>query len=176
MTFFLSTIILAVALSSCAPTIKTSSTPTPTGSQFSESCKSCGTPHNYSYSWSDEDYAFLQAAYSGKAFRSKSPHGPTPACDSTYVNDTSFEGLKIDIPNLKKSTYISFLTSNKLIAVHNVESAPIRINNKEGMSLSRPGFNSNKTQALVCSGQFFTLYVYNKGKWEYAGGSILWIS
>ena len=143
---------------------------------FSESCHSCGTPRHYAYSWTDEDYGFLRSALSDITLNPRSPHGPTPACSSTYSEDTSYRFLKSDMPRLKRSTFQSFLAKNQKIAVHSPSVTAVKVAKKSESSISRPGFSSDGTQTLVFDGRYFTLYELINGEWRAVEHSMAWIS
>lgn len=143
---------------------------------FSESCRSCGQVHRYAYSYSGEDYDFFSEAYPKvEAFYWKAPHGPTPACSSRF-EDLSYSVLKEELPDLKRETFQSFLRRNEVIAVHLPEKCPVAVSENDGFSVSRPGFDSGKTQALACDGRFWVLFELRNGKWKEIDGFMQWIS
>ena len=164
----------------------------PVTNEWTETCSSNGkTTFHYAYTFDADDYAILAVLLKGRTdgvtyLPARAPHGPTPACDSHYsTNDLPF--LKKKMPQLQDETYSSFLERNRRIAVHevktfkDVDGVPIRILDKkpDGHSLgrrSRAGFNRDKTQVLIFTGQLFFLYEKKGNEMKEIGRCAMWIS
>lgn len=159
--------------------------------EWTEKCPSCGkTSFHYAYTFDADDYAVLSLLLKGRTNNSarlsaRAPHGPDPACDSRYsTNDLPY--LKGKMPQLQDETYVSFLERNRRIAVHRVkafmdiEGRPIRVSdqNQNDHSLwqrSRAGFNRDKTQVLLFTGQIFFLYEKKGNELKEIGRCAMWI-
>ena len=143
---------------------------------FTEACQSCGEVHQYSYSFNQVDYEFLQTAFADEQlFYWKAPHGPTPACSSRYASDLRYKFLKESMPSLKRETFKSFLRKNARIAVHKNEGSPVPVSKKEGKQISRPGLDHLHQQALVYDGMSMILFRRTASGWEVAESLMLWI-
>lgn len=158
---------------------------------WTEKCPSCGnTTFHYAYIFDADDYAVLSVilkarAHNGAYLQARAPHGPTPACDSRYsTNDLPY--LTKKMPQLHDETYTSFLERNNRIAVHRIKTftcadgSAIRVSEgkEDGNSLgrfSRVGFNHDKTQVLLFTGQIFFLYEKNDRELKEIGRCAMWI-
>ncbi|MEM1223991.1 MAG: hypothetical protein AAGH40_14670, partial [Verrucomicrobiota bacterium] len=62
-----------------------------------EKCQSCGTIHRYAATFDEIDYSLIADFCDGFSLKRqafwKAPHGPTPACSSTYDSDLSWDYL-----------------------------------------------------------------------------------
>lgn len=158
---------------------------------WTEKCPSCGkSTFLYAYTFDADDYAVLSVilkvrAHNGAYLQARAPHGPTPACDSRFsTNDLPYLSKKI--PQLQYETYASFLERNNRIAVHRIKTltcadgSTVRISEgkEDGNSLgrfSRAGFNYDKTQVLLFTGQIFFLYEKNGNELKEIGRCAMWI-
>ena len=94
---------------------------------------------------------------------------------------------KQEMPQLQDETYASFLERNKRIAVHrvktfkNADGVTIRVSEQkqDGHSMrrySRAGFNRDKTQVLIFTGQLFFLYEKKGNDMTEVARCVMWIS
>jgi hypothetical protein len=160
--------------------------------EWTEKCKSCGkTTYHYAYCFDADDYAILSILLRGRVdskayLPARAPHGPDPGCSSRYTTN-SLPYLKQKMPQLQDETYASFLERNKRIAVHrvktfkNADGVPIRVldQKQDDHSMerhSRAGFNRDKTQVLIFTGELFYLYEKKGNDMTEVARCLMWIS
>jgi hypothetical protein len=153
-----------------------------------EKCQSCGAFHRYAATFDELDYSLIADFCDGFNLRKqvlmKAPHGPTPACSSTYDSNLSWDYLHKQIPELRRETFDSFKRRNNPIPIHESSEAlavqygiDIVQDSADANQLSRGGFSGDREQALIYSGRGVIHLFQRKGaKWEEVDSCVLWIS